>query len=85
MTALFATATTRSARRQATLSRGLDALQAFIRSWRNRRAFYRLGELTESELKDIGLTRADLFVASAASYRRDPTTRLRAIVEARAK
>jgi uncharacterized protein YjiS (DUF1127 family) len=83
MTALHATDTTHSARRQVTLARGLDAVLEFMRAWRNRRAFYRLGELTDAELNDIGLTRADLYAANAAPYGRDPTARLRDIVDAR--
>jgi len=42
-------------------------------------------ELTDAELNDIGLTRADLYAANAARYGRDPTARLRDIVDARLK
>jgi uncharacterized protein YjiS (DUF1127 family) len=83
MTALFATDTTRPARRQVSLARGRDVISNFLHAWRNRREFYRLGDMTDAELKDIGLTRADLYFANALPYGRDPTARLRAIVEAR--
>ncbi len=84
MTALdFATDTSRSARRPALLAHGLQVLSKVYRSWRNRREFYRLGDMTEAELRDIGLTRADLHVAVASPFGLDPTTRLRDIVEAR--
>lgn len=33
-----------------------------VRAWRNRRAFYRLAEMSDVELHDIGLTRGDLNV-----------------------
>ena len=53
------------------------------RAWRNRRDFYRLGAMTDAELKDIGLTRSDLYFASTSPFGLDPTTRLREIVQAR--
>lgn len=84
MTALdLATDTTRSARRPALAARGLQVFSKIYRSWRNRREFYRLGDMTDAELRDIGLTRADLHVAVASPFGLDPTTRLRDIVEAR--
>jgi uncharacterized protein YjiS (DUF1127 family) len=54
------------------------------RALRNRRAFYRLGELSDAELADIGLTRCDLHAAFDGPFGRDPTVRLRAIVDERA-
>lgn len=57
----------------------LDAFTAF----KNRRAFYRLGELSDAELADIGLTRADLHVAVANPFGRDPTASLSTIVRRR--
>ena len=70
-------ATTRigSARRVA------NRLVEIYKNWRNRRAFYRLGELSDAELQDIGLTRGDLSVA--VSLGRDPTCHLGAIANAR--
>jgi uncharacterized protein YjiS (DUF1127 family) len=53
------------------------------RTWKNRRAFYRLGELSDAELADIGLTRTDLHVVVASPFGRDPTVRLRALAEER--
>jgi uncharacterized protein YjiS (DUF1127 family) len=66
----------------AILSKGVQAVAAFFRAWRNRREFYRLGTMTDAELRDIGLTRADLHVA-IGSLAMDPTANLRAIVEGR--
>jgi uncharacterized protein YjiS (DUF1127 family) len=86
MTALdLATDTTRAAGRTTILARGLNTVSKFVRAWRNRRAFYRLSDMTDSELRDIGLTRADLHVAVTSPFGLDPTTRLRAIVDARAE
>lgn len=84
MTALFAADTTHSARRQVTLARGFNAVSKLYRAFRNRREFYRLGEMSDAELRDIGLVRADLHVAVGQPFGIDPTTRLRSIVEARA-
>jgi uncharacterized protein YjiS (DUF1127 family) len=53
------------------------------RTWKNRRAFYRLGELSDAELADIGLTRTDLHVAVTAPFGADPTVRLRAMADER--
>lgn len=54
------------------------------RFWKNRRAFYRLGELSDAELHDIGLTRADLSVAHELGFGEDRTRYLGSIAEARA-
>ncbi|MBX3576477.1 MAG: DUF1127 domain-containing protein [Rhizobiaceae bacterium] len=54
------------------------------RFWKNRRAFYRLGELSDAELHDIGLTRADLSVAGGLDFGEDRTRYLGSIAEARA-
>jgi uncharacterized protein YjiS (DUF1127 family) len=56
-----------------------------FRALKNRRAFYRLSELTDAELEDIGLTRADLSVAGGLGLAEDPTLHLGAIAEGRAK
>lgn len=53
------------------------------RMWKNRRAFYRLGELSDAELADIGLTRTDLHVAVAVPFGADPTARLRVMADER--
>ncbi len=70
-------------RRPGILARAANASSGLYRAWLNRRQFYRLGELTDAELQDIGLTRADLHVAVAQPFGLDPTVRLRSIVEAR--
>lgn len=46
-------------------------------------AFYRLGEMSDAELADIGLTRADLHVAIDGAFGTDPTVKLRAIASDR--
>jgi uncharacterized protein YjiS (DUF1127 family) len=74
---------THAAARQAIVARMTENTVRFFRVWRNRRAFSRLSRLTDRELKDIGLTRADLYIAGKTTYGADPTTRLRMIVEAR--
>ena len=52
--------------------------------WRERAAEQRcLADLNDHYLKDIGLTRSDLFMAGTMTFGADPTTRLRMIVEAR--
>lgn len=56
----------------------------FMRGWKNRREIYRLGNLTDSELSDIGLRRADLHVAWRMPLGTDPTSCLGALAEARA-
>ena len=55
-----------------------------LRAWRNRRQIYRLAEMSEWELADIGLTRADLSVAWNSPMSVDPTARLGALADARA-
>ncbi len=73
----------RSATLSAIATRAVAGLAAFLRAWRNRRAFYRLGELTDAELADIGLTRADLHVAIDVPFGGDPTVKLRALASRR--
>ena len=79
----FATETPRITTRPAVATRVLNALASAYVAWKNRRAFYRLGEMSDAELADIGLTRADLHVA-AVPFGRDPTVKLRAIASERA-
>lgn len=79
----FATETMQTAPRPALLARGLNAVSKLYRTWKNRREFYRLGDMSDAELSDIGLTRADLHVAVAGPFGPDPTSHLRAIVDAR--
>lgn len=68
----------------AVAQRVVGAALGFLRAWKNRRAFYRLGEMSDAELADIGLTRTDLSVAvSGIPFGADPTARLGAIRESR--
>lgn len=85
MTAIHhASATLPSAPRTASVARAMTAIANVVRAWRNRRAFYRLGELSDAQLADIGLVRADLHVAMGNSFGDDPTAQLGAIALARA-
>jgi uncharacterized protein YjiS (DUF1127 family) len=77
------TPATHSATRPALVSRAMN-ISAFFRSWKNRREFYQLGEMSDTELADIGLTRADLFVAIRSPFDFDPTAHLGAIAQSRA-
>lgn len=70
--------------RPAFVARVMQAAAKLFRAWRNRREIYRLGEMSEYELSDIGLTRADLRMAFHAPVGTDPTSGLCAIAEARA-
>lgn len=54
-------------------------------TWKNRRMMTKLVTLDDHMLKDIGLTRGDVRLASALPYSDDPTARLRVLsVERRA-
>ncbi|MFZ1772702.1 MAG: DUF1127 domain-containing protein [Rhizobiaceae bacterium] len=53
------------------------AVAKTVRAWKNRQQIYRLGEMSDQELSDIGLTRSDLYLASEVSLFEDPTARLR--------
>ena len=75
--------TTRSTLRVNVIGRGLQALLGVCRALKNRREFYRLGEFTDVELADIGLTRADLHVALSPPFAGDPTASLETIVRRR--
>ncbi|WP_370156571.1 DUF1127 domain-containing protein [Ferrovibrio sp.] len=61
----------------------VNAIVNFLRAWKNRRAFYRLGEMSDAELADIGLTRADLNVAIDLPFGSDPTAHLGSMAETR--
>jgi uncharacterized protein YjiS (DUF1127 family) len=63
--------------------RAAQALLNVYTAYKNRRAFYRLGELSDAELADIGLTRADLHVAVGSPFAVDPTASLSVIVRRR--
>ncbi|WP_027061441.1 DUF1127 domain-containing protein [Mesorhizobium loti] len=79
----FATETSRITSRPAVAMRVANTVSNFYRAWKNRRAFYRLGEMSDAELADIGLTRADLHVAIDVPFGRDPTVILRQIASDR--
>jgi uncharacterized protein YjiS (DUF1127 family) len=79
----FASETPRITTRPAVATLVVNALANAYVAWKNRRAFYRLGEMSDAELADIGLTRADLHVANVP-FGRDPTVKLRAIASERA-
>lgn len=51
------------------------AANAFT-AWKNRRAFYHLGEMSDVELHDIGLVRGDLAVPMDLPLGYDPTAHL---------
>ncbi|MDI6028732.1 DUF1127 domain-containing protein [Corticibacterium sp. UT-5YL-CI-8] len=74
-----ATATMHSATRPALSARVVNAIAQTYRTWKNRRAFLKLGEMSDIELGDIGLTRGDLHFASDLPFNADPTSRLDAI------
>ena len=61
----------------------VNAVGNFLRAWKNRREFYRLGEMSDAELSDIGLTRSDLTVAVDLPFGSDPTAHLGSLAEAR--
>jgi len=65
------------------VARVVKALHAIATSWKNRRDFYRLGEMSDTELADIGLRRSDLNVVVDLPFGRDPTIYLGSIAEAR--
>lgn len=69
--------------RPAVSTRLVNVVGKAFRAWQNRRAVYRLGELTDWELADIGLRRADLHVAIQSPLGVDPTAHLGVIAEAR--
>jgi uncharacterized protein YjiS (DUF1127 family) len=81
----FAAATARTTSRPAVATRVANAVANFYRAWKNRRAFYRLGDMSDTELADIGLTRSDLHVAVDIPFGSDPTAKLRSIAVDRAE
>jgi uncharacterized protein YjiS (DUF1127 family) len=74
-----------SATHPALVTRVVNAVSTFYRAWKNRREFYQLGNMSDSELADIGLTRADLHVAIQSPFDFDPTARLSSLAQARAE
>jgi uncharacterized protein YjiS (DUF1127 family) len=80
----FASDTSRITTRPAVATRVVTSIAAFFRAWKNRRAFYCLGDLSDAELADIGLTRGDLRVATDVPFGGDPTVKLRSLATDRA-
>ena len=77
------TETLHAATRPAVAARVMNAVANFLRAWKNRRAFYHLGEMSDTELADIGLTRSDLNVAIDLPFGSDPTAHLGTMADAR--
>ena len=57
-------------------TRTVEKVAALVQAFKNRRAMYHLGEMSDIELADIGLRRSDLFVALDGPVSVDPTIRL---------
>lgn len=72
-----------AATRPRTVARVAAWLVNAFQAWKNRREFYRLGELSDVELHDIGLTRGDLAVPSDFSFTSDPTSALSRVARQR--
>jgi uncharacterized protein YjiS (DUF1127 family) len=64
-------------------ARLVNVVANILRAWKNRREFYRLGEMSDAELADIGLTRLDLNVVVDLPFTRDPTAHLGLVAAAR--
>lgn len=64
-------------------NRAADWLLNVFRALKNRRAFYQLGEMSDVELHDIGLTRSDLAVPVDIPFTSDPTAHLDRIARQR--
>jgi uncharacterized protein YjiS (DUF1127 family) len=75
----------RFATRTNMVARLVQGVINLYKAFRNRREFYRLGEMSDAELADIGLTRADLHVAYGHPFAVDPTLTLSAMVRRRAE
>jgi uncharacterized protein YjiS (DUF1127 family) len=66
-------------------SRVANGLKAILRAMFNRRRLFSLNELSDHQLADIGLERADLFEAKLTSISVDPTATLSALSHKRAE
>lgn len=62
-------------------TRAVEKVAGLYRAWANRRALYSMGAMSDIELADIGLSRADLFTAREEPFHRDPTGRLGALAD----
>jgi uncharacterized protein YjiS (DUF1127 family) len=85
MTTLDHSGMLRTAPRQAWAPRAANIVSRFFRTWKNRREFLKLGEMSDAELSDIGLVRGDLHAAVGLPFGIDPTARLNTVVETRAE
>ncbi len=81
----FASQTPRITTRPAVATRVIAAAANLYRTWKNRRDFYRLGDMSDAELADIGLTRADLHAAGCLPFGSDPTAKLGSIARDRCR
>jgi uncharacterized protein YjiS (DUF1127 family) len=61
----------------------LRKFQAILRAWHGRREIITLAALSDHELRDIGLLRADVLQAAGADLGEDPTIVLARIVQER--
>lgn len=85
MTTLFTPQTIEAAGRPSIAERVATWTVNFVTAWKNRRAFYHLGEMSDSELHDIGLTRGDLSVVLDLPFASDPTAQLGAMARRRSE
>lgn len=76
---------TMPAARPAISTRVVNLLLRAYKAYRNRREIYHLGDMSDTELADIGLRRTDLHVAYSTPFGIDPTERLGIIAEARSE
>ncbi|MGL4490664.1 MAG: DUF1127 domain-containing protein [Rhizobiaceae bacterium] len=56
--------------------RTVNKIATLIAAWQNRRVLYHMGQMSDHELSDIGLTRADLYAVDSGPVSLDPTARL---------
>lgn len=75
--------TMRIEQRPALAARVVGVVSNLYRTWKNRRQFHRLGDMSDAELADIGLVRSDLHFAVDLPFSADPTKRLNSIVSSR--
>ena len=59
----------------------VEKTASIVRAWANRRELYKLSEMNDRELSDIGLSRSDLFIARDVPAHIDPTSRLGALAD----
>lgn len=83
MTTLDHSTSLHAAPRHGWATRAINTVSGYYRSWKNRREFMRLGQMSDAELADIGLRRADLHAAVGLPFGIDPTVRLYDVVRAR--